>query len=185
MSNGDNREQIPRELLTHLFLYTSNGDGEIPHFNENEIPELKDQKKSGLTWFPVNSLYLRSTRLRPAGELSKGSMPGNPSFEISILTPSIHDIAATYVRYPKFNSEPISCYYELVGDKRQILVVYEGRHRSLGAFEAGRKFILGRFIGPENSLIASQTSPEFPYYFRKPIHPIRYLFKLYKHDPQV
>ncbi len=173
-------------LQKHLFLEISNGNGGIPISSPKDIPELKDQEVSDLVWFPVQGLYLRSDSLRLAGEPIKISTPDNPHGILSSdLTPPLREIAVTYDRFPDFNGEPILCCYESLPKLEiKVLLVYEGRHRSIAARMAKRTFILGKHICQEYSAVRSQKSPEKTKYFNKPIFPIDHLVELYTNDPK-
>lgn len=172
-------------VFNHLFMAAPIGDGRIPLFDKTRIPQLNGQGKSELRWFPLSELYLRGTRLRPTNEPSRASLPGNPTFVTALPTASIHDISSTYIEHPYFNSNPILCHYEFAEDRGWVLMVYEGRHRIVGANLANRELILGRLVGPEHSLITSQTLPKYTHYYGKPIYQLVEITDLYKTDPTV
>jgi hypothetical protein len=64
-------------------------------------------------------------------------------------------------------------------------VLYEGRHRGVGAYLAEREYILGRQIGKEHSTVISQNTPSNTKYFNKPIYTLSDFSEKFRHDPQV
>lgn len=176
---------IPTHLEEHLFLLIKNGDPAIPTAT-GPVSDLMGQETSGLYWFPTNGIYLRSDRLRPITEPSKLSTPQNPEGDPIGETASIHIIAKTLVEYVDFNSAPALFHFEPVFEIEPFVpVVYEGRHRCIGAELAGREFVLGRQIGPNHSTIIAQHSSTNSKYFKKPIHTLKQIVEIYRNDPTV
>ncbi|MDD5178261.1 MAG: hypothetical protein PHT54_03210 [Candidatus Nanoarchaeia archaeon] len=131
------------------------------------------------------------------------------------ITPSIHEISETYKEFPEFNSFPIFCHYEIISedikkniidriemisdvsfndiakitekimDVEKVLLIYEGRHRGVGAYLAEREFIIGRLVGEDYTSVQSQHSPEKVDYFNKPIYLVGELGLMYKNDHEV
>ncbi len=151
----------------------------------NQLNSLSGQDESSLVWFYTGDLWVRSNRLRTLKEPSKISTIDYPDGKSTGITASIHDIAAQYKKNYLFNSNPILVHFEKIPDKGTLSVVYEGRHRAVGAELAKRPFILGRLISGEHSTVRSQTNPENKKYFQKPFYHLSEFTQLYKNNKEV
>lgn len=166
-------------LSKDLYLEAANGSLEIPKFNNSN--NRSQNCESVDYWFLISALFLRSDYLRPHREPRRDC--GNSQ---ALPTISVHTIAETYLLNPCFNSAPILVHPEVISEKnRRILIVYEGRHRAIGAALAGRKYILGRLIDSEHPDVIYQHTPTSKTYFRMPLYPLAELAAMYKHNLDV
>ncbi len=117
-----------------------------------------EERKIGLTyWFNTKDLYVKSTRLRPAGEIVEEKM-----------TPHITDIAFSLQRNERLQTEPLWVYHDKLGRN----IIYEGRHRVLGHLLAGREYIAGVLISGNHPKVKSKSQPYKKEYYRKRIIPV-------------
>lgn len=179
------QKKIPNWLRKYLYAEMSLRGSGIQIASKKRIYELKGQSISELLWLKLENLYIRSKRLRPAGCPSKISTPecpvGKENWEI---TPSIREIARIYKRYPRFHSDPVLFHYELdPHNRKMVAVLYEGKHRCVGAKIAGRKYILSRQVWEEYSAVIAQKLEKNKNYFGKPLYNLHYVYDLYKNNP--
>lgn len=174
---------VDEEIQEHLYE-SINGGMKYP-ISTKKIDKLSGSEESGLMWFKVSDLWLRSDRLRLARTPSKISTLENPEGDPLGITASIHDIARTYQTSSLFHSAPVLvCYEEIPGNGIGTLL-YEGRHRAVGAYLAEREFILGRQIAEGHSTVISQNSSSNLKYFQKPIFHIKEFTEMFRQDSRV
>ena len=168
-------------LMTRILMSCENSA--IETASTKNICNLKWQNVSKLFWLRVDELFMRSTNLRWAWLPSRTSTPAFPlGVENWEKTVSIHVIAKTYRNHPNFYSQPVLFHYEKHPKINKLVpVLYEGRHRALGAKIANRTYILGRQIWKKYSSVISQNLPESAY-FRKPLYSIHEISDLYKNN---